>query len=640
MRVMDLWVILGVTFVIPHHPLHTWEDQEASYRILQMIGMCNEIRAVSSMFYFLYQCVCIVEIKDCVEDTTHIHVSYAILFILTIVHESNLIASPSGSSWSPTDSSGSPNAYQPPPSSRLRHSESYPPDARRSSFGVDRPPSYGHPHLNNRSPTDGQWRAEPQRRHARSHPDDDYFFPRRVDFNGPSPYSHPPNHLRDPRLNRGVPSPSHSAGYSPQPHHQAYSTTSSPRVNSIPRRSNVSQIYVEHCYFKKSEPGEAASNTSSKMCPTISSQQESQVEGLPRHMLSPVPRVIAVIMNKSSSQNSRSEVLEKACESVDPQDSVSTTAKIVKAIVACSSADSKVVSEEASLKQDSEDITSSGLPSLKEPTLSTEESACSSDEESNQLKDDELDPDQTPQSETSDSGYPDSPTVLVSSYDMDLDTEPESSGSSDEEEQVSETDLQSEDEILLVGPTSFVSNKKSRKTGIQVEVEAEPSKISQSNSRVLRSRILPRSTTSMSHSTRRQPVAVLDNKVPSLRLPLSKIEDSLKQPKTRRSRRLATSQDAIAENLEEKAEEATSPIVGMLTDSTEDARGAVEERTSDEIKETTVEELTKEKRMLLNLVNARAVKAAKEKKRAKRFFSGHRKRTQTVRVDLDNKYTH
>lgn len=524
-----------------------------------------------------------------------------------MVHEpiynmNELIASPSGSSWSPTDSSGSPNAYQLPLPSRLRHSESYPPDARRPPFVVDRPSSYNHPHLNNRSPTDGQWRAEPQRRHPR---DDEYFFPRRVDFVGPPPYPHSPNHLRDPRLNRGVPSPSHSTGYSPQPHNQVHSTTSTPRVNSVPRRISINQIHGEHCYFMKNEPSEAASNTSSKICPTAALQQESLAEGLPRHMLSPVPRVYSVIMNKPSLNSS--------------------------------SAESKAISEEASVKQD---LTSSTLvkepsDSLKEPTPSIKESSClenpcSSDEESDQLKDDEPDPDQTPQSESPDSGYPDSPAIVLSSYDMDLDTEPGSSDSSDEEEQVSEADLQSDDEILQLGPTNYVSSRKSRKMDIQVEVGSEPCKISPSNSRVLRNRILPRSTTSISRSTRRQPVAVLDNKVPSLRLPLSKIEDSVKQPKTRRSRRLATSQDATAENLEEKTKEGASPTVGMVVDSTEDARGVGDAslRTSNEI-------LTKEDRMLLNLVNARAIKAAKEKRRAKRSFSGYRKRTQTVRVNLN-----
>ena len=516
---------------------------------------------------------------------------------------------------------------------------------------MDRPPSYNHPHLNSRSPTDGQWRAEPQRRHARSYPDDDYIFPRRVDFVGPPPYPPPPNHLRDPRLNRGVPSPSHG-GYSPQPHNQAQLTTSSPRVNSASRRPNVSLILDEHSYFKKCESGEVPCNTSSKTCSTAL-QQESQVEGqgLPPHMLSPVPRVYSVIMNKSSSPlNSRSEVPEKVCESIEPRGSVPTSKELkdVLALVASSSADSKSESEEASLKQDSKNMTPSGVVkevSKKEPPVSVKEIPCSSDEEGDQLKDDEPEPDQTPQSEISDSGYPDSPTVSLSGFDLDLDSEPMSSGSSDEEEQASEADLHSEDEILT--PTSFVPNRKLRKTGIQERVEAEPSKISQSNSRVLRNRILPCSTTSTAHSTRRQPVAVLDNKVPSLRLPLSrdgilhsKIEDSLKQPRTRRSRRLATSQYAIAENSEEKGDEVASPKVSMPIDSTESsegARGAIEDpslRTSTEVKETMVKELTKEERMLLNLVNARAAKASKEKRRARRFFSGPRKKTQTVSLEL------
>ena len=513
---------------------------------------------------------------------------------------------------------------------------------------MDRPPSYNHPHLNNRSPTDGQWRAEPQRRHARSHPDDDYVFPRRVDFVGPPPYPPPPNHLRDPRLNRGVPSPSHG-GYSPQPHNQAQSTTSSPRAS---RRPNVSLILGEHSYFKRCEPGEAACNTSSKTCPTAASasQQESQVEGqgLPPHMLSPVPRVYSVIMNKSSPPlNNRSEVPEKACENIEPRSNVVPTSKELKyvlALVASSSTDLKSVSEEASLKQESKEMTSSGVAkevSKKEPPVSAKESPCSSDEESDLLKDDELDPDQT--GEISDSGYPDSPVVSLSGFDLDLDREPMSSGSSDEEEQVSETHLHSDDEIPQLAPTSFAPNRKLRKTDIQEGVEAEPSKINQSNSRVLRNRILPCSTTSIAHSTRRQPVAVLDNKVPSLRLPLSrdgilhsKIE---KQPRTRRSRRLATSQDAIAENSEIKGDEAASPKVSMPIDSTESsegARGAIEDPSLRTNTETTVKELTKEERMLLNLVNARAAKASKEKRRARRFFSGPRKKTQTVSLELNS----
>ena len=612
-----------------------------------------------------------IETKDCVEDMIRIHVSFKVFFHMhayAVFHELSLfkflmipIASPSGSSWSPTDSSGSPNAYPPPPPNRLRHSESFPPDARRASFALDRPPPYNHPppHLNNRSPTDGQWRAEAQRRHARSHPDDDYFFPRRVDFIGPPPHPPLPSHLRDPRLNRGpgVPSPSHShSGCSPQPHNQApQSTTSSPRISSAPtRRSNISQILDEHSYFEKCEPSEAPSNTSSK---TATSQQESQVDGLgrPRHMLS---QVYSVIMNKSASPlNSRTEELEKTYVRIEPRGSLPTSKELkdVLALVASSSAaaDLKSVSEEASIKQDSKNIAISGVVKevKKEPPVSAakaKESPCPSDEESDQLKDDELDADQISQNEkTPDSGYPDSPAVSLSGYDLDLDEEPTSGESSDEEEEeASETDVHSEDEILQLAPTSFVSNtRKSRNTDTtttQEEVEAEPSKISQSNSRVLRNRILPCSTTSTSHTTRRQPVAVLDNKVPSLRLSLSrdgilhsKIEDSLKQqPRTtRRSRRLATSQDAVAENSEEKADETAPPKVSVPidgTESSENARGAPENPSLRTSAETTAKELTKEERMLLNMANARAAKASKEKRRSRRLFSGHRKRTQSV----------
>ena len=501
--------------------------------------------------------------------------------------------------------------------------------------------------MNNRSPTDGQWRAEAQRRHARSHPDDDYLFPRRVDFIGLPPY-----HLRDPRLNRGpgVPSPSHPhshSRFSPQPHNQApQSTTSSPRINSPPtRRSNVSQILNEHSYFEKCEPSEVPSNTSSK---TATPQQESQVDGLglPRHMLSPVPRVYSVIMNKSASllNSGRTEgVLEKAYISIEPRGSLPTSKELkdVLALVASSSAaaESKSISEEASIKQDSKNIAISGVVKevKKEPPVSVQakESPCASDEESDQLmKDDELNAD--PQN-------PDSPAVSLSGFDLDLDREPMSGTSSDEEDDVSETDQHNEEEILQLAPTSFVSNtRKSRKTDAttQEEVEAEPSKISQSNSRVLRNRILPCSTTST--SIRRQPVAVLDNKVPSLRLPLSrdgilhsKIEDSLKQqPRmTRRSKRLATSQDNVAENSEEKADETAPPKVSVPIDSTESsqsAKGATENPSLRTSVETTAKEMTKEERMLLNMANARAAKASKEKRRSRRLFSGHRKRTQSV----------
>lgn len=536
---------------------------------------------------------------------------------------------------------------------------------------MDRPTPYNHSHqLNNRSPTDGQWRTEPQRRHARSHPDDDYVFPRRVEFVGPPPYPPPPpGHLRDPRLNRGMPSPSSHSGCSPQPHNQVQSTTFSPlRINPVSsRRHNVSMILGEHSYFRKCEPGDIPN---SKSCPTAATQQESQVDSvdLPRHMLSPVPRVYSVIMNKPASPlNSRTEVLEKTChDSAESQGTCSLpTSKELKdvlALVASASAESKSVSKgEVSIKQDSKNMILPGVVEIKQDSKSTtspvkvvpkkepvnaEETPLScSDEESSQLKDEELDTDQTPHSdEVSDSGYPGSPAISLSGFDLDLDIEPVSSDSSDEEEQASEVDLQSEDELLQVAPTSFVSNKKSRKADIaQEEVEAEPSNISQSNSRVLRNRILPCSTTSTTHSTRRQPVAVLDNKVPSLRLPLSrdgilhsKIEDSLKQPRTRRSRRLATSQDATAENSKEKADEAASPKVSMPIDSTESnegTSGATEDRslrTNMEVKETMGKELTKEQRMLLNLVHARAAKASKEKRRARRFFSGNRKRTQTV----------
>ena len=554
------------------------------------------------------------------------------------MHE--LIASPR-SSWSPTDSSGSPNAYPPPPPSRLRHSESYPPDARRSSFGMDRPPSYNHPHLNNRSPTDGQWRAEPQRRPARSHPDDDgYFFPRRVEYVSPPPY---PNHLRDPRLHRGQPSPSQGS-YSPQPHNQAHSATSmsTSRINSV-RRINVSQIYSEHSYFKKGDPGidhETSSSMCSKTCPTAESQPESQVEVLPRHMLSHIPQVFTKIMNKPASLNSKSE---KAFESTESRGNTPVVIKVVvkdALAIASGSVGSKAVSEEASLKQDPTNMT---LPSdvAKEPSPSTKESPCSSDEEINQLKEDELATDQTPQKQTTDSDCPDSPALSTSSFEIDLDTEPESSGASDEEEQASESDLHSDDEILQLVPTSFDLNVKSQKTGMETKVEAEPSKVSQSNSRVLRNgRVLPRSTTSVVYSTRRQPVAVVDNKVPSVRLSLSrdgthtsalhaKVEDSLKQPRTRRSRRLATSQDATVKNLEDKAEEAATSTDNM--ESGEDT--ATEDpllRTGAQIKQTVV---SKDDRMLMSLVVARAAKAAKEKKRGRRFFSGHVKK-RTLNVSL------
>lgn len=471
----------------------------------------------------------------------------------------------------------------------------------------------------------------------------------------------PPYHLRDPRLNRGpgVPSSSHShSRFSPQPHNQApQSTISSPRINSPPtRRSNISQILDEHSYFDKCEPSEVPSNTSSK---TATPQQESQVDGLglPGHMLSPVPRVYSVIMNKSGSplNSGRTEaVLEKAYISIEPRGSLPTSKELkdVLALVASSSAaaESKSISEEASIKQDSKNIAMSDVVKevKKEPPVSAQakESPCASDEESDQLmKDDELNTD--PQNDkTPDSGYPDSPAVSLSGFDLDLDREPMSGTSSDEEEEdVSETDQHNEEEILQLAPTSFVSNtRKSRKTDTttQEEVEAEPSKISQSNSRVLRNRILPCSTTSTSHTIRRQPVAVLDNKVPSLRLPLSrdgilhsKIEDSLKQqPRmTRRSKRLATSQDNIAENSEEKADETAPPKVNVPIDGTESsqsAKGATENPSLRTSVETTAKEMTKEERMLLNMANARAAKASKEKRRSRRLFSGHRKRTQPV----------
>jgi hypothetical protein len=355
-------------------------------------------------------------------------------------------------------------------------------------------------------------------------------------------------------------------------------------------------------------------------------------------------------MNKSTSPlNSRTEVLEKAYVSIEPRGSVPTSKELrdVLALVASSgAADSKSISKEASIKQDSKNTAMSGVVkevSKKEPPVSaTKESPCPSDEESDQLKD-ELDTNQTPQTKTPDSGYPDSPAVSLSDFVLDLDREPMSSGSSDEEEEeASETDVHSEDEILQLAPTSFISNRKSRKTGTTTQevVEAEPSKVSQSNSRVLRNRILPCSTTSTTHPTRRQPVAVLDNKVPSLRLPLSrdgilhsKIEDSLKQqPRTtRRSRRLATSQDAIAENSEEKAGERASPRVNMMPmDSTESGESTTDNPSLRTSMETAGKDLTKEERMLMNLVNARAAKASKDKRRSRRFFSGHRKRTQTV----------
>ena len=510
---------------------------------------------------------------------------------------------------------------------------------------MDRPPYGNHPpHLNSRNPIDGQWRPEQPRRHPRPHQDDDgYFFPRRVDFVGPPPY---PSHLRDPRLNRGGPASSHGPS-SPLPHNQVHCATSNSRSSSC-RRTRIDQIYSEHCYFKTGDPCETMTNSSSETCQAVAPQQEPQVhvEGLRPDMLSPVPHVIAIIMNKPLSQNSRPEVLEKECESVEPRDGVPMVQNLQQSfssVIAGGGTGTNVVSEETSVKPDSSSVALSSVVETSSANYSssvnTKENLSCSSEESSRRREAEMASDQTLQKQSSALDSPSSPTSsLISSFDMSLDSEPESSDNSDEEEKDS---VQIDEDILKLVPTSSVSTRKPSKTNIQPEMEAEPTKVGQTNSRVLRSRILPLPTTSVVHPTPKHPVAVLDDKLPSPRLPLSrdgahasvihaaKFEDGHNmQPRTRRSRRLATSQDAVVEN---KGDEVASPTVGMSTDSMESDEDAGEPtdhedpllRASAEVKEPVAQELTREEKMHRRLVIARAAKAAKEKRRGRKSLFGY-----------------
>lgn len=565
-------------------------------------------------------------------------------------------------SWSPTiDSPDSPNAYPSPHHSHapLRHSESFPPDARRPPLVVDRSP-YNHHHFSNRSPTDGQWRAEPHRRGAlpmRPTPEEERYQYSRGRVDTGLPYSHQAksfNHLsinRDPRLRRGhLP---HGA-YSPQSQYQPGIATSGTRPIYALR---INQILSEHCYFKKCEPGISLEATSSSNAnPVTESCQEVPTDILPRYMLSRVPPLFSIVKKPAKVENLSQEEVLKLGE---------TITKLMKA----TSEISKMASEPSHLE-------STSMISIKDPKSIKVDPYTSIAE----VKEGEVSSDQTPhrlQSSTAETFSPlSSPALSLSSFQMDLDTEPETS--SDEEENqpplvvsVSRNSLHSEDEnpqLVLTTCTSELKPAELKLTGINVAqstIEAEPIKASQPNNRILRNgRVLPHPT-SVVYSTRRQPVAVVDNRVPSVRLSLSRdsMRNSVSDPKaaegshrqqdgsrgdqqlrTRRSKRLAISQDNVLEHLNDGsvAEQtassvASSPDDDVVPNFSEVEIGAVEPspKASTEVK-APVQELSKEERTRLNLEAAQAVKVVKERKRAQRIAGPIKQRTRSVSSILIN----
>ena len=540
-------------------------------------------------------------------------------------------------SWSPNidtpDSTGSPNAYPCHPPSPLPRP--FPIDAGRPPLAT-RPPPYSH---RSRSSADVNWRTDAQRRgFLLMRTEEKYFQPQ---GRGDPPYPRQPNHLRsdrDPRLRRTQ--QTHRAS-SPQSHNPSCVHQAMPRISNARR---VSQILTEHSYFKKGEPeigDESNAHQASE------SQMESQPGtcNLPRHMLSHVPQAITII-TKSPLSQSKIRSLLKSSEGLP--EVLESIGKLVN--LDLSKAE---VREESQFKVESKKPVEKSLPDstgkFSSDSLNSNQSQSTeairkegSCKEKGEVPGQSLQMQPSPTNEIS---SPESPALSLSSFEIDLDTEPGSSDEDgeDEDEMVpNETPvvvsfcgshIRIDDKSLthLVAVRSGSPEFKNRKTTLikesinQKEVEIEPGKVRRCNNRILRNgRVLPRSTTSVVYSTRKQPVAVaVDNKVPSVRLSLardsfsshSKAEDDTKRDsesqdgpptRTRRSKRLATTQD---NDLEHTAKVNSAAELSAVANSpADDPTSNMDVRSK--------AELTKVEKMRMNLAAARAVKAEKEKRRA------------------------
>ena len=578
-------------------------------------------------------------------------------------------------SWSPNidtpDSTSSPNAYPgPPPSPHPppRHPEPFQADSWRPPLAVDRPPPrYSH----HRSPADVHWKADAQRRgFLLMRAEDSYFSPR---GRGDPPYPHQSNHLRsnrDPRLRRTQTQcstqPPRGAS-SPQSEHQSERVhTNSPRPSNAKK---LGQILSEHSYFKKGEPGVGSDAVNSNAPAIDQSQHESQSGscGLPRHMLSQVPSAITIIMKTPMSPNKvrnllrSTEGIPEVLESIGKLMNVDISKAGMKEESLIKTDSSRAVNE--TLPDSTSKISPDSLISGK--LLSAE--FIKKENSPKEERDSEMVPDQSPQKETppTDSiSSPESPALSLSSFEIDLDTEPESidegeDNTEDEEEEgglcresppcenVIRGDIISHLAAVRSSPPEVIA-KKRKMAGESVTQQAEPVKLGRCNNRVLRNgTVLPRSTTSVVYSTRNQPVAVVDNKVPSVRLSIArdgfsshlKAEDDDKQvsesqnqvpqARTRRSKRLATTQDGggveLVNSVSEHSTEASNAEDGR-TD-----KGAMDVRETAGTKPKA--ELTRDERMRMNLAAARAVKAEKERKRARLAEAAMQRTTRAVSLN-------
>lgn len=463
---------------------------------------------------------------------------------------------------------------------------------------------------------------------------------------GDPPYPRQPNHLRsdrDPRLRRTQ--QPHRAP-SPQSHNP-------PGVHpAIPRFSNarrVSQILTEHSYFKKGEPGIGAEAVNSKAHQADESPQPGSCS-LPRHMLSHVPQAITII-TKSPVSQSRIRSLLKSSEGLP--EVLESIGKLVN-IDLSKESQVKVESKKAVEKTLPDSTSKVSLNSNQSPRIEAifKEDPCKEKGEGKVVPGQSLEMKPSPTDEIS---SPESPTLSLSSFEIDLDTEPESSDEGEEDDKdpneppvvsLPESSICSDDKCLIhltsvrSGSPEFKNRKKmstkESRSITQKADEVEPGKVRRCNNRILRNgRVLPRSTTSVVYSTCKQPVAVaVDNKVPSVRLSLtrdsfsshSKAEDDVKQDsesqdgpstRTRRSKRLATTQNNDLEHTAKmnSATELTAVATCPGNDPTSNIdKVAMDVRDIPGARNKA--ELTRDEKMHMNLAAARAVKAVKERKRA------------------------
>lgn len=489
-------------------------------------------------------------------------------------------------SWSPNidppDSTSSPNAY-PPPSSHpppLRHHDSFPMESRKI---IDRPPPFNH------HSREALWRGDNQRRSYPSPRTDERYFSQvhgRGATTGPSYHHHrQANHLsidRDPRLRR-----TQSSQNSPSPKPSGGATSSSSVSSSADK---LKQIFAEHCYAKKYEPGVGVVETASS--PSIESQCESQA-GTPTS-----PTKLRCLSERDIDLNKKinletSEMVIKIIS--DPkrgnEDATPDTTRKLS---------TDLVMKDLSL-QATKESSKGGVPEREVNALS-------------------------PQSSIADSPFsPLSPTLSLNNFKVDLDTEPESS--SDEEEQ--QMSLEPQAAMALSSRSSVKSDNESlladNKSVTQQPLEAESNGLI---NRTLRNRrVVPLPVAPVKYNMRKQPVAVVDNKVPSVNLLRDGVNSSASYSnqdsansesqsgpsrRTRRSKRLATTlQDNLLELLKVNSDK--SSTASTLSDGLE---SGAENKRREEIPGEKKEELTKEQKMLIRLAHARAIKAAKEKKRA------------------------